>query len=205
MTTIPPPPTYRPAVGPPPATINPPLDIEPVEDNEPETEQDDDRAALLAFADRLGALIAETPEERRERQHAEREAQFEAAGETPDQRKARHKAEAREAKRKEARARQKATAGPSGRTRRFRRWCILTAISASAGYALSLPQALAAGGTGVALLASGAGWALDLRLRGWGRIRISEIRHPLGIAVLVVCRIPVASGLVAALSILPTT
>jgi hypothetical protein len=154
---------------------------------------------VTAFADRLGQLIAETPEERRARQHAEREAQFEAAGETPEQRKARHKAEAKAAKRQAARKASHAKQGDSGRARRFRRWCTLTALSASTGYATGLIQLITPGGPYVGLLLAAVGYGLDLRLRNWGGTRVSEVRRPLPLAVLIVCRIPVASGLTVAL------
>jgi uncharacterized membrane protein YdbT with pleckstrin-like domain len=157
---------------------------------------------VQSLADRLGQLITETPEARAGRQHAEREAAFEAAGETADQRKARHRAEKKAARRQADRAARLAKEGSSGRARRFRRWCVLTALSASAGYAVGLPQLLAPGGPYVGLLVAAFGWALDLRVRGWGDTPVSEIRRPLALAVLVVVRVPLASGLLAALDIL---
>jgi hypothetical protein len=152
-----------------------------------------------AFADRLGQIITETPEDRRTRQHAEREAQFKASGETAEQRKTRHKAERKHAKRQAARKARLAKEGNSGRARRFRRWCTLTALSASAGYSVGLVQLITPGGPYVGLLLAGFGYGLDLRLRNWGGTRVSEVRRPLPLAVLVICRIPVASGLTVAL------
>lgn len=163
-----------------------------------------DKLDLQAFADRLGQIVTETPEDRAARQHAEREAAYKAAGETADERKARHRAEKQASKRAAARARRRAKEGDSGRAKRFRRWCILTALSASIGYELGLVQALAAAGTGVSVLAAAAGWALDLRIRSWGDVAVSEVRRPIAIAVLVVCRVPLASALTAALHILST-
>ncbi|MFE2911266.1 hypothetical protein [Kitasatospora indigofera] len=154
---------------------------------------------VSAFADRLGQLITETPEERRARLAAEREAAFKASGETAEQRQARHKAEAKAAKR--AAARKARAKGDSGRARRFRRWCTLTALSASAGYATGLVQLIAPGGPYVGLFLATFGYGLDLRLRGWGSTRVSEVRRPLPLAVLVVVRIPVASGLTVALGV----
>lgn len=149
------------------------------------------------FADRLAQLITETSEERRDRQHAEREAAFRASGETAEQRKARHKAERKQAKR--AAARKAQAKGGSSRARRFRRWCTLTALSASAGYAIGLVQLITPGGPYVGLLLAAFGYGLDLRLRDWGGTRVSEVRRPLPLAVLIVCRVPVASGLTVAL------
>lgn len=175
------------------------------EAEQPVTDGDATGFDLQAFADRLGQLVTETPQERAERQRAEREASFKASGETSKDRKARHKAERKEHQRLADRKARQAKQRTSGRARRFRRWCILTALSASAGYAVGLVQILADGGTGVALFAAGLGWALDLRIRGWGQTRVSEVRHPLGLAVMVVARAPLASGLAAALAIIPTT
>lgn len=152
---------------------------------------------LTAFADHLGQLITETPEERRTRLTTEREAAFKASGETAEQRKARHKAEAKAAKR--AATRKAQAKEDSGRARRFRRWCTLTALSASAGYATGLVQLIAPGGPYVGLLLAAFGYGLDLRLRDWGGTRVAEVRRPLALAVLIVVRIPVASGLTVAL------
>jgi hypothetical protein len=180
---IPAPPTYAPTVGPPtPEPAAAPVAAPGFD--------------VTAFADRLGQIITETPSERRARQHAAREAAFEAAGESAEQRKARHKAEAKAAKRQAAR---KAKAGSSDRARRFRRWCTLTAISASAGYSVGLVQLITPGGPYVGLLLAAVGYGLDLRLRNWGGTRVSEVRRPLPLAVLIVCRVPVASGLTVAI------
>jgi hypothetical protein len=202
---IPAPPDYSPTVGRPTTWWTP--DPGSQADSDPGLDPDEPEAPatsapdfdVTAFADRLGRLITETPDERRARQHAEREAAFEAAGETAEQRKARHKAEAKAAKRQAARKASHAKAGSSGRARRFRRWCTLTALSASAGYGIGLVQLITPGGPYVGLLLAAVGYGLDLRLRDWGGTRVSEVRRPLPLAVLIVCRIPVASGLTVAL------
>lgn len=193
--TTPPPPDYAPTVGRPTTWWGAAAKTARTEA---------DKLDLQAFADRLGQIVTETTEERAARQHAEREAAFKAAGETADERKARHRAEKQAAKRAAARARRRAKEGDSGRARRFRRWCILTALSASIGYELGLIQALAAAPTGVAALAAAAGWVLDLRVRSWGDVAVSEVRRPIALAVLVICRVPLASALTAALHILST-
>jgi hypothetical protein len=185
-TATPPPPPYAPTAGLPTTWWS-----------QPAVDRAQQRTAEAV--ERIGQLITETPEDRRARQHAEREAAFKAAGETPEQRKARHKAERKQAKRTAARKARKAKTGDSGRARRFRRWCTLTAISASAGYAVGLVQVISPGGPYVGLLLAGFGYALDLRLRNWGGTRVSEVRRFIPLAALVICRVPVASGLTVAL------
>jgi len=186
--TIPPPPTYPPTAGRPTTWWTP-------EDAAPKTEAGFDMRALT---DRLGLLISETPEERRARQHQEREAAFEAAGETKAERKTRHRAEKLDRQhRTSAMWRQ-----PHGeRARRFRRWCTLTALSASAGYTVGLVQLVTHLPYPVALLATAGTWALDLRVRGWGHVRVSAVRGFGALAVLVFVRIPFGSALAAVLGL----
>ncbi|MQS14502.1 hypothetical protein F7Q99_20090 [Streptomyces kaniharaensis] len=167
----------------------------------------DPRIWVSEFADNLakrlgseiGTILTETPEERANRQREEREAAYEAAEETDSQRKARHRREA-------LARRHKADAlwhqDHAERTKRFRRWCILTTLSASAGYAVHLPQALAHLPLPVGIGALSLAWAFDLKMRGWGHIRVTQVRGP---AVLYLClvRVPVASALVAVLGLAP--
>jgi hypothetical protein len=172
---------------------------------EPETAGDTDAAPAWVdtLADRLGTrlgtIISETPEERTLREQQERDAVHEAAGETESQRRARHKREA-------VARRQRAGAlwhqDHTERTKRFRRWCILTFVSASAGYAVHLPQALAHLPFSVGLGALGLAWAFDLKMRGWGHVRVTQVRGP---AVLYLClvRVPVSSALIAVLGLAP--
>jgi hypothetical protein len=178
------------------------------------------RDDLVGLVDMLGARITETPEDRAARREAERELDKQrararedavraAAGETPEQRTRRHReqqlADKREARTRARRERRRAARakGPSDRTRRFRRWCTLTAISATGGYATGLVPLIAPGGPYVGLLLAGFGWALDLHTRDRGRLRVSEVRGAGPLVLLVLVRIPVASGLAVALGLAP--
>ncbi|MFF2353958.1 hypothetical protein ACFVVL_29775 [Kitasatospora sp. NPDC058115] len=173
------------------------------------------RDDLVGMVDLLAERITETPDERAARRQAEREldrqrararedAERAAAGETPEQRTRRHReqqlADRREARTQARRQRRRAarTAGPSERTRRFRRWCVLTAISATGGYATGLVSLIAPGGPFVGLLVAAFGWTLDLQVRDRGRQRVSEVTGPWPLITLVALRVPVASGLAVA-------
>ncbi|CAN3981243.1 hypothetical protein [Kitasatospora purpeofusca] len=173
------------------------------------------RDDLVGMVDLLADRIGETPDERATRRRAEHEldrqrararedAARAAAGETPEQRTRRHReqqlADRREARTRARRQRRRAarTAGPSDRTRRFRRWCVLTAISATAGWATGLVALIAPGGPFVGLLVATFGWALDLQVRDRGRQRVSEVTGPFPLITLVALRVPVASGLAVA-------
>ncbi|MFI9333034.1 hypothetical protein ACIGZJ_36550 [Kitasatospora sp. NPDC052868] len=176
------------------------------------------RDDLVGLVDMLGARITETPEDRAARLQTEREsaklraraeedARLAAAGETPEQRTKRHRqqqlADQREAKARARRQRRRAAreAGPSDRTRRFRRWCVLTAISATGGYITGLIPLITPGGPYVGLLLALFGWAIDLHLRDRGRLRVSEVTRPFPLVLMVLARIPVASGLAVALGL----
>lgn len=178
------------------------------------------RDDLVGLVDLLADRISETPEDRAARQETERElekgrarvredAARAAAGETPAQRDLRHRqqrlADQREAKLRARRQHRKAAraTGPSDRTRRFRRWCVLTAISAVGGYTTGLVGLIAPGGPFVGLLLAAAGWALDLHMRDRGRLRVSEVRRPGPLLILIAARIPVASGLAVATGLAP--
>lgn len=204
MTAIPPPPTYAPTVG-------RAIADEPETVSLTKTTDEPDTAEVAAtppwidaLAERLGArigtVLSETPEERALREQQERDAIHEAAGETEHQRRARHK---REAIARRQRASTLWHQDDAERTRRFRRWCILTATSASVGYLLHLPQAIAhlplPVGTGALIL----GWAFDHRMRGGGHVRVTQVRGPAAITYLCLVRIPVASALVAVLGLVP--
>ncbi|MFD7412904.1 hypothetical protein [Kitasatospora purpeofusca] len=173
------------------------------------------RDDLVGMVDLLAERIGETPDERTARRRAEHEldrqrararedAQRAAAGETPEQRTRRHReqqlADRREARTRARRQRRRAarTADPSERTRRFRRWCVLTAISATGGWATGLVSLIATGGPFVGLLVATFGWALDLQVRDRGRQRVSEVTGPFPLITLVALRVPVASGLAVA-------
>jgi hypothetical protein len=168
---------------------------------EPEVQADDGSAsydAMVAFANRLGALISETPEERQARLHAEREAAFEAAGETKGQRRARHRADRLEREHRSSAV----WRVPNGeRARRFRRWCALTALSASAGYAIHVVQFVAQLPYGVGVGTLVGTWGLDMWLRGWGHVRVGQVRGLGRVVLLVLTRIPVSSALAADLGL----
>jgi hypothetical protein len=174
------------------------------------------RDDLVGLVDMLGARITETPDERAARQEGEREldkarARAEedrwraAAGETPEQRTKRHRvralADKREAKTRKRRQRRRSarTKGTDDRTRRFRKWVLLTAISAYLGQVTGLVPVTALGGPYAGLLLAVFGWGLDLRVRDMGRQRVTEVARGLPTAILLAFRIPVASGLVIAL------
>ncbi|MFH8387678.1 hypothetical protein ACH4E7_43510 [Kitasatospora sp. NPDC018058] len=176
------------------------------------------RDDLVGMVDLLAARISETPEERTARLETEREldkrrrraredAERAAAGETPEQRTRRHRqqqlADKREAATRARRERRRAAreAGPSDRVRRFRRWCVLTAISAVGGYSTGLVQVITPGGPYVGLLLAAFGWGLDTHLRDRGRLRVSEVRGARPLVLLVLARIPVAAGLTVALGL----
>ncbi|WP_380278642.1 hypothetical protein [Kitasatospora purpeofusca] len=178
------------------------------------------RDDLVGLVDLLADRIGETPEERAQRRQAEQEldrqrararqdAELAARGETPEQRTRRHRrqqlTDRREARTRARRQRRRAArlAGPSARTRRFRRWCTLTAISATGGYVTGLVPLISPGGPFVGLLLAACGWGLDLLARDRGRLRVSEVHGPGPLALLIVLRVPVASGIAVALGIGP--
>ncbi|MBP0452396.1 hypothetical protein J5Y04_23035 [Kitasatospora sp. RG8] len=153
------------------------------------------QARLAASMDELSRRITETPEERRRRERAENDAIRAAAGEKPGQRAARHRIEDRRAQRAASRLWK---ADPGERARRFRRWCVLTALSASAGYSVGLVQwvsTLPPLVTG--LFALPAAYWLDLRMRGGVRdaVRLSGLRGARPISAVVLARVPVSSVL----------
>ncbi|MFF7453061.1 hypothetical protein [Kitasatospora sp. NPDC008115] len=177
------------------------------------------RDDLVGMVDLLADRIGETPEERAARREAERElarqraraeedALRAAQGESPEQRTRRHRvqrlADQREARTRARRQRRHAarTKGDSSdRARRFRRWCVLTAISATSGYWTGLVSLAAPGGPFVGLLLAAGGWAVDLHTRDRGRLRVSEVRGPGPLLLLIALRVPVASGLAVALGL----
>ncbi|MFD5566261.1 hypothetical protein [Kitasatospora griseola] len=178
------------------------------------------RTDLVGMVDMLAARIGETPEERaarlegeaeldKRRRRARRDAELAAAGETPEQRTKRHRQQAladkREASNRARRARRQAArqAEPSDRYKRFRKWCVLTAISATVGYGLGLVGLASTGGPLAGLALAAGGLALDLWVRDHGRQRVSEVVRFWPVVLLVIARIPVASGLAVATGIGP--
>ncbi|RPE33744.1 hypothetical protein EDD38_2041 [Kitasatospora cineracea] len=172
------------------------------------------RDDLVGLVDLLADRIGESPEERiarkraeaelaKQRSRAQEDARMAAAGETPEQRTRRHReqqlADKREASLRARRQRRRAAraVGPSDRTRRFRRWCVLTAISATGGYAVGFIPLISAGGPFVGLLVTVFGLTLDLYARDGGRQRVSEVRG-WALVLMLLLRVPVASGLAVA-------
>ncbi|MFF2549166.1 hypothetical protein ACFVUY_42320 [Kitasatospora sp. NPDC058063] len=174
---------------------------------------------LLSLIDRLADRITETPEEKAVRLETEHELHKQrariredhvraAAGETPKQRDLRHRrqqlADQRETRQRNRRERLRAArakAGSSNRYRRFRRWCTLTAISATAGYSIGLVPLLSTGGPWVGMFVATVGWTADTYLRDRGRLRVTEVRGTGRLVLLTIVRIPVASGLAVALGL----
>jgi hypothetical protein len=178
---------------------------EPDDQAEPEADDDDQADGkepfdLRALADQLSDVLSETPEERDKRRHREREERLAAAGETPADRRQRHRDE-RTQRQHRASALMRVHHGE--RTRRFRRWVALTALSASAGYGLHVVQIAARLPPTVAGAALGGSWVLDLWMRRWGKVRVSQVRGVFPLALLMLIRIPVASVLVALLGLAP--
>lgn len=163
--------------------------------------------------DRLSQTITETPEERRRRLDDEEDSGIDAAridaGQKPEadrERAQRHKQRDRARRHKaERRASMLHKVDSDERVRRFRRWCILTGLSASAGYSVGLVQWADAQGIG-AYIVLAASWALDLWMRrdAHGHMtRVSEVRGTVRLPVLVLVRVPVASALAAACHLAP--
>lgn len=211
MTTPPAPPNYPPSVGLPTtwwqhtaATVWTPENI---------AAADAAHQRTIDAINRISQTLTETPEERRRRLDAEEDDRINvaraAAGHPPEtdrERAQRHRQRDRERQhRTERRASMLHKIDDTERTRRFRRWCTLTALSASVGYAMGLVQWADAQGIG-AYAVLGTGWALDLWLRTDRHnhlTRVSEIRGAVRLPLLVLVRVPVASALAAALQIGP--
>ena len=155
---------------------------------------------LRALADQLTGVLSETPEEREKRRHAEAEARYADAGETRAERSQRHRAERRA---HQHRASALLRVHHSERTRRFRRWVVLTGLSASVGYGLHVVQGATTLPPTVAGAALGCSWLLDLWMRRWGKVRVSQVRGLFPLALLIVIRMPLASVLVALLGLAP--
>jgi hypothetical protein len=224
MATIPPPPKYAPTAGQDTpatewwrrsgpwspnatrATVHLTKPSHPTTDDAAEP-AGDPRIWVSEFADnlaerlgtRIGTILTETPDERAERERAEHEAKYEGK-ETDAQRRARH--------RREAIARRQRNSvlwrqGNDERAKRFRRWCILTALSAAGGYLLHLPQALTHVPLPVGVGALAVSWLFDRKMRGGGHVRVTQVRGPAALTYLCLVRIPLASALFAVLGLTP--
>ncbi len=165
-------------------------------------DQADDKSPfdLRALADQLTGVLSETAGEREERRRRELEAKLAAAGETPAQRRERHREDRRQ---RERRTSMLLRVGQTERVRRFRRWVVLTGLSASAGYSLHVVQAATRLPPTVAGAALGGSWLLDLWMRRWGKVRVSQVRGLFPLALLIIIRMPFASVLVALLGLAP--
>lgn len=211
MTTIPPPPKHAPTVGL--VTTWWTNAAESIWTPERIAAAEATQARLADSMDELSRTITETPDERRQRLDAEDDARTDAAriaaGQQPEtdrERAQRHRQRDRERRhRAERYASMLHRVDSSERARRFRRWCLLTGLSASAGYSVGLVQWTAAQGIG-AYVVLAAGWALDLRMRrnAHGHItRVSEVRGAVRLPLLVLLRTPLASALAAACHLSP--
>ncbi|MFJ2579987.1 hypothetical protein [Kitasatospora aureofaciens] len=171
------------------------------------------QARTVEALDRLSQTITETPEERRQRLDREEDARIDAdrvaAGKKPEtdrERAQRHKQRDRVRRhRAERYASMLHKVDSSERVRRFRRWSVLTGLSASVGYSVGLVQWADAQGIG-AYVVLAAGWALDLWMRrdAHGHMtRVSQVRGAVRLPVLVLVRVPVASALAAACHLAP--
>lgn len=202
MTTPPPPPNYAPSVGIPTtwwsqtaATVWTPENIAAADRAQQRTAE---------AVERIGLYITETPDERRRRQREEDDTVRAEAGETPRERARRHRAEDRK---RQHLAERLATLPwrqhHTERARRFRRWCTFTTLSASAGYSVGLVQWVASLPLPVGIGVWVGAWALDLKMRGWGRTPVSQVRGFGRVCVLVLARVPVASALAAVCMLAP--
>jgi hypothetical protein len=149
---------------------------------------------LAAVMEELTRTITETPEQRRTRLRQEDDYERRLAGETPQQQAARHRREDRQRARAQSRLWR---VGQGERARRFRRWCTLTVVSASAGYALGLVQLISTQSYYWinAAVFFPATYVLDRQLRGgWVHAeRISAVRGKHAISAVLLTRIPVSS------------
>ncbi|MFJ9459169.1 hypothetical protein ACIRST_29290 [Kitasatospora sp. NPDC101447] len=197
----------RPAAEPTPVDLRKTEPAEPAGDVEDQAVEDGDQAEadperydLRTVAESLRLLISQTPEEQAERARRDREAEYREQGETPEEREDRHRAEQIvQTRRASVLWRQP----QSERARRFRRWCILTTTSAVLGYQMGAVQLAAHVPLPVAAFAAAGAWLIDLRMRGWGHVRVSEVRGFPGLTILILVRVPFASALVGALGLAP--
>jgi hypothetical protein len=160
-------------------------------------------ARLAAAMDDLSRSITETPQQRAQRLRDEDDARRELRGETPSQRRRRHRAEDRRRRNAATRAASRLwKIDPAERARRFRRWCLLTAGSASAGYAVGLVQWLSTAPPLVTgLLGLPTAYWLDLKMRGgwYGASRLSDLHGWRPISAALLTRVPFACVLASAL------
>lgn len=203
MATPPPPPNYAPTAGL--STTWWSQTAEAVWTPENIAAADQAHARLAASMDRLGLYITETPEQRARREREEDDAvRAKRDDETPQQRAKRHRAEDRRHRERQQRLASLPWRVPHGeRARRFRRWCSLTALSASVGYAVHLVQWVAHLPYAVGIGALVAAVALDLRIRGAFSVPVSQVSGFRRVFVLVLVRVPVASALAAMVGLAP--
>ncbi|MCJ0875227.1 hypothetical protein [Streptomyces sp. AP-93] len=99
----------------------------------------------------------------------------------------------------------KVAALQADRVRRFRRWVLLTGVSGYLGWCAHLPQAAASLDAPLPVQVFGLfmAWGLDLRMRGWGAVTVSQVRGPFALALVVVTRMPFASLLLVTGQLIP--
>ncbi|MFJ7274685.1 hypothetical protein [Kitasatospora sp. NPDC098663] len=175
-------------------------DDDQVVEEEAAAGDDQEQYDLRTVAESLRLLISQTPEEQAELARRRHEDTYREQGETAEEREDRHRAEQLV---RERRASVLWRQPQSERARRFRRWCILTTTSAVLGYQTGAVQLAAHVPLTVAALAAAGAWLIDLRMRGWGHVRVSEVRGFPGLTILVLVRVPFASALVGALGLAP--
>ncbi|MGW2539441.1 hypothetical protein ACWC5I_00835 [Kitasatospora sp. NPDC001574] len=200
--TIPPPPNHAPSAGLPTtwwsqtaATVWTPENIAAADHAQQRTAD---------AVERIGLYITETPAERRRRLREEDDAAREAAGETPSEQARRHRAEDRDRQHTaELMAALPWRHANAERVKRFRRWCVLTTLSASVGFSVGLVQWIASQPLPIGIGLWAGAWIFDMRMRGWGRTQVSQVRGPGRVTVLVLARVPVASALAAVCGLAP--
>lgn len=197
----PPPPTYPPTVGR--VTTWWQNTADTVWHPDAVTRVEDSSRTITDAMNALARAVTETPEQKRHRERAEDDDRREALGETPKQRRRRHQAEDR--KRRAMRERLDSlpwNRDPTDRVRRFRRWCVMTALSATAGtkFATFLD-----GDQGLAALVLVLGYGADLWSRQFGALAVSDVtmRQPVRLGLVILIRIPFAAALASLCGVAP--
>lgn len=159
------------------------------------TRVEDSSRGITDAMNALARTITETPEQRRHRERIADDDRREAAGETPKQRRRRHQAEDR--RRRAIRQRLDSlpwNRDPAERVRRFRRWCVMTALSATAGTTVAT---FLDGDQGLAVLTLVLGYGADLWSRHLGAVAVSDVtmRQPVRLLLVLLIRMPFAAAL----------
>lgn len=197
----PPPPTYPPTIGR--VTTWWQNTADAVWHPDAVTRAEDSTRTITDAMNALSRAIVETPEQRRHRERTEDDDRREALGETPKQRKRRHQAEDR--KRRAIRRRLESLPwhrSSAERVRRFRRWCVMTALSATAGTSIAT---FLDGDQGLALLVLTLGYGADLWSRQLGTLAVSDVtmRQPVRLLMVLLIRMPFAAALASLCHVAP--